>query len=82
MARGVDQVQLVHVPVLSLVGQFDRPGFDGDAALALKVHVVQQLALHFPLAHGVAFFHQPVGQGAFAVVDVGDDGKVSDMVLF
>ena len=79
VARGVDEVQKVGLAVLGLVMEGDGPGLDGDAPLPLQVHVVQQLALHVPLRHGTALFQQPVGQGGFAVVDVGDDGEVADM---
>jgi len=53
---------------------------DGDAALALKVHVVQCLILHVPLVDGFGMFQQAVGEGAFAVVNVRDDAEVADML--
>ena len=41
MARRVNQVQDVLLPVVSRVVQADRVGLDRDAALALEVHGVQ-----------------------------------------
>ena len=81
MARGVDQIEVVGLSVLGLVVQPDSPGLDGDAPFPLQLHIVQQLGLHLPLGHGVALFNQPVGQGGLAVVNVGNDGKIAN-VLF
>src|SRR5699024_10651418 len=81
VTRGVDEVELVGVAVLGGVVELYRTGLDGDAALTLQVHVVQQLALHVPLGHGVALLNQPVGKGGLSVVYVCNDGKVSDFGL-
>jgi len=50
---------------------------DGDAALALQVHVVQDLGLHLPPGHRAGQFQQTVAQRRLAVVDVGDDREVA-----
>jgi hypothetical protein len=34
------------------------------------------------LLHGAAGLDEPVGERGFAVVDVGDDGKIADVVLW
>ena len=81
MARGVNKVQGVDFPVLRLIKQVDGPGLDGDAPLALQVHIVQELVFHFPLGDGIALLQQAVRQGGLAVVDVGDDGKIADVGL-
>jgi hypothetical protein len=54
-------------------------GFDGDAALAFKVHGVEDLLAHLALRQRAGGFEQAVGKGAFAMVDMGDDGKISDV---
>ena len=33
---------------------------------------------HLPLGDGIALLQQPVRQGGLAVVNVGDDGEISD----
>ena len=81
VTRGVDEVELVGAAVGGLVGQPHRTGLDGDAALTLQVHVVQQLALHVPIGHGVALLNQPVGKGGLSVVDVCDNGKIANFGL-
>ena len=50
----------------------------GDAPLPFQIHVVQDLVLHLPLLHRAAQLDQPVGEGGFAVVYVGNDGKISN----
>ena len=78
VAGGVDEVELVGFAVLGLVHHAHGVGLDGDAALALEVHVVQHLVVH--LAHGerAGELQQAVGERRLAVVDVGDDGEIAD----
>ena len=78
MARGVDHVELIALPVLRAhVVQRDALGLDGDAALALELHGVQHLGLHLAVGQPAAQLDQAVCEGRFAVVDVGDDGEVT-----
>jgi hypothetical protein len=77
VAGGVDQVEDVLAAVGGGVGQPDGLGLDGDAALALQVHLVEVLGAHVPLAHRMGEVEQPVGQGGLPVVDVGDDAEVA-----
>ncbi len=78
MARRVDQIQLIGLAVVRMIIQRDGPGLDGDAALLLQLHVVQHLGMELPLGDGIGQLQQPVGQGGFAVIDVGDDGKIAN----
>src|SRR5207248_2385608 len=75
---GVDEVQLVAGAVV-LVVDGDRVHPDGDAALALEVHAVEGLGLDVALGDGPGLEQELVGQGALAVVDVGDDAEVADV---
>ena len=81
MTRRVDQVQGIRLPILCRVENADGAGFDGDAALPLQIHVVQQLVLHLPLRHGVALLQQAIRQRGFTVIDVGNNGKIANMRL-
>ena len=74
VARGVDEVELVHLAVLGGVVHGDGAGLDGDAAFPLDVHVVEDLV------HALGQLEDAVGQGGFAVVDVRDDAEVADVV--
>jgi len=56
----------------------DGGGFDGDAALAFEVHGVEDLFGHLARGNGAGELEEAVGEGGFAVVDVGDDAEVAD----
>ena len=80
MARRVDQVELIGLAVLGLVVQPHGLRLDGDAALALDVHGIEHLLTHFARAQAAAGLNQAVGERRFPVVNVSDDGKVTDVV--
>ena len=80
MAGRVHQVELVDLAVLRLVGEADGLRLDGDAPLALELHVVEDLVGHLAVGQGAGRLDQPVGQGGFPVVDMGDDREVADVV--
>ena len=79
VARGVDQVQLVFLPVLGGIGQGDGLALDGDAPLPFDVHGVEDLVAELAVLHHAGPLDQPVGQGRFAVVDMGDDAEVANV---
>ena len=80
VARSVDEVELVLLAVVRLVVDPHGLGLDGDAALALQVHAVEHLLAHLPLGDRVGDLKDAVGQRRLAVVDVGDDGEIADML--
>ena len=81
MAGGVDQVQLVGLPVLRGVVHAHGLRFDGDAALPLQLHGIQHLIGHLAQLHRTRLFQDAVRQRGFAVVDVGDDAKIAYSAL-
>jgi hypothetical protein len=77
MAGGIDQVQLkVFIPHPNW-GQFDS-----NALFALQIHAIKQLGLHIPLGDRTRQFQQPIGKCRFAVIDMGHDTKVPNVILF
>ncbi len=50
---------------------------NGDAALALQVHGIEHLFMHFALREGAGQFEQAIGKRRFAVVNVRDDAEIS-----
>ncbi len=69
--------------LLAVVGgvvQADRVRLDGDAALALEVHRVEDLRLHLARLQRAGDLEKAVGERRLAVVDVRDDRKVSDVL--
>jgi hypothetical protein len=71
---------LVLLAIARRVAQRGRLGLDGDPALALEVHRVQDLGFHLPVGQPAAELDEPVGQRGLAVVDVGDDGEITDVI--
>ena len=80
MAGGVDEVEDIGLAILGGVFDADGVGLDGDAALALDIHGVQELLLHVTLGHGAGELDQPVSEGRFPMVDMGDDREIADAV--
>ena len=73
MARGVDDVDFVVA-----VADRDILREDGDAALTLKVVVVEyKLACFLVVAKKFGLMKHAVDEGGFAVVNVGNDSYVA-----
>jgi len=79
MARGINEVELIGFAVIGLVAHCHGAGLDRDAALLLNVHVIQHLIGHGALVNAVGQLQHTVGQGGFAVVDVGNNAEVADV---
>ena len=82
MARRIDEVELVLGAIERAVGHRHRLALDGDAPFPLQLHLVQKLRFHVLGPDGAGDLQKAVGQGGFAVVDVGDDAKVAYALLF
>jgi len=80
VARGVDQVQNIGFAVARLVGDAHALGLDGDAPLALNIHAVEVLLALIAGRNQAGQAQDAVGQGRFAVVDMGDDAEIADVV--
>jgi hypothetical protein len=76
MARRVDQVELVPLPLHP-----NRLRLDRDPALALELHRVEHLVPHLALGDGLRQLQDPVGEGRLAMVDVRDDREVANAAL-
>ena len=56
--------------------------FNCDALFALKIHAVEDLVFHLARLDCVGRLEHAVGECRLAVVDMGDDGKISDVIFF
>ena len=81
MSRGVDQVKNILFSIFRVVDGADRLRLDGNAALPLQIHIIQYLGLHLTAGQKTGHLNDAVGQGRFAVVNVGDDTEVADLAL-
>ena len=79
VSRGIDQVELIGLPVVGVIHDAHGVGLDGDAALPLDVHRVEQLRRHVALLDGPGEFENAVGDGGLPVVDMGHDREVPDV---
>ena len=77
VSGGVEEVELVGFSVLGLKSEGDGVGLDGNPFFTLKVHGVEVLGLGLSLGDGLGFFHEAIGQGRFAMIDMGDDGEIT-----
>lgn len=77
----VDQVELVGLSVPSAIVQRHALGLDGDAPLPFDVHGIEHLLGHLAGTEAAANLDEAVCQGRLAMVDVGDDGEVPDVLL-
>ena len=76
----VDQVQVVGLAVGGPVVDPHGLGLDRDPALALEVHRVEDLGAHLLRVDGAGDLEDAIGERRLAVVDVGDDREVADVL--
>jgi len=80
MARRVDQVEHIVLAVARPVVEPHGLRLDGDAALALDVHGIEQLLDHVALGNRAGQLDQAVRQGRFAVIDMRDNREIANIV--
>ena len=80
MPGGVDQVEIIGLPVFGDVVHVDGGSLDGDALFFFEFHVVEHLRGHVAVCNRVGELQQAVSEGGLAVVDMGDDGEVSNIL--
>src|SRR6202040_2338150 len=80
MPRGVDEIELVQLTGDRFEAQRHTLGFDGNAALALQIHAVENLGLHLARIESTAFLDEAISQCRFAVVNMSNDGKIADIL--
>ena len=78
MTRGINQVEDVDLAIGRGVFHAGGLELDGDAAFTLQLHVVEKLRLHVASRNSAGVLQEPVGQGGFTVVNMGDDAEITD----
>ena len=82
MAGRVDEVQLVGFPVSRLVIERNALRLDCDAAFPLEVHGVEYLLRHLTVGEAAAHVDETVSQGRLAVINMGDNGEVANVLHY
>jgi len=80
VAWGVNQVEVVNLAIIGFVLKLSRLRLDGDATLSFNVHGVEHLGFHLPILQPAATLYQSIGQRRFAMIDVRNDGEISDVI--
>ena len=80
MTWGINEVQRVGFAVIGLERQADSLRFDGNATLPFYIHGIEHLILKFAISHNLAELNHPVGQGGFAVINMGNNAKISNIL--
>jgi hypothetical protein len=82
VAGRVDQVEDIILTILRTIIQAHRLRLDGDAALLLDIHVIENLLLagHLTRVHAARQLDEAVGERGLAMVDMGDDGEVANVI--
>ena len=79
VARRIDQVELIRLAVVGVIGHADGIGLNRNAALALDIHGVEQLRLHVALVDGMGKLEDAVTDRGLAMVDVRNNREVTDV---
>jgi hypothetical protein len=80
VAGRVDQIEVVDLSVARLVRERSGLRLDGYPTLLFEIHRVQDLLFHLAIGESAATLDQAVSERGFAVIDVRDDRKVSDVI--
>ena len=81
MSGSIYHIQNILLSVLRII---DNPAclrLNGNAALPLQLHIIENLALHFPACQQPRHLYNPVRQRGFSVVNMGYDTEISDFAL-
>ena len=78
MTGGIDKIQQVGLAILRMVIKCDALCLDGDTALALNIHRVENLRRHLTRSQASTVLDKTVRDGRFAMIDMGDDGEIAD----
>ena len=81
VAGSIDKVQHILLAIARLINAAYRLRLDGNASLTLQIHGVENLCLHLTFAQGSCIFNQAVCQRRFAMIYMGNNRKVTNMVL-
>ena len=76
----IDEVELIDLAIFRLVIQRDTLSFDGDTTLTLQIHGIEHLTRHFTIFQATAILNKTVCQSRFAMIDMRNDGKISNML--
>ena len=81
VTRRIDEVQLVSLRVFRIIEKRHRIALDGDPALTLEIHRIENLIAKLAIGDAATALDQPIGQSGLTVVDMCDDAEVANVLL-
>ena len=81
MSRSVYEVENILLSVLRPVYKTDGLSLYCNSPLSFQIHIIKHLILHFPFGEQSRRLYEPVGKGAFSVVDMSHYTKIPDSFL-
>ena len=81
MSGGVDQVENVFLPVFCLIYGSHGLCLDGNSSLTFQIHIIQYLGLHLSFCQKTGHLDDPVCQGRFSVINMGDNTEITNFTL-
>lgn len=79
MPGRVYQVEKIF-PAIRFIFHLDGMALDCDPPLPFQIHAVKNLIMKIPFGYRIGPFKKPVGQGAFAMVYMGYNAEVTNIV--
>ena len=80
MPRRINQIERVSLAILRFIFHLDSMQLNGDAALLLKLHIVQNLIeFHLTFSDRAGAFEKTIGDCRLTVIYVCDYAEISDM---
>ncbi len=70
-------MQRVGLPVFGPILDRNRMGLDRNATFPFQVHGIKDLLLGLSGSHRASCVENPVSEGRFAVIDMGDNRKIA-----
>lgn len=80
MPRCINEIELIGAAIAGRIVQGYALRLDRNATFPLEVHRIQHLLGHFPLAQAAANLDETISEGRFAVINMGDDRKIANVI--
>jgi hypothetical protein len=79
MTGRIDEIEGIGDTIGSRIRQAYGLAFDGDPALALDIHVIENLILKIPVGDHLGGLDHAVRQGRLSVIDMGDNTEIANI---
>ena len=78
MTRRINEIELISQTIQRGVIERYTLRFDGNAALTLDIHGIENLRVHFSRRKSSTYLYKTVCKSRLPVIDMGDDREVTD----